>query len=484
MSVRVRVGPSLKRPLSVGALRLALFNYAFAEANSGAFIIRIEDTDRTRLDARLLDDLYAMLDWTGIQYHEGGEKGGNHGPYIQSERASVYRAHAHRLVKAGRAYFCFCSAKQLEEIRAKERTAHRPSRYDGRCFRLSPEQSWKRVDGGEKHVVRMRVPRENHDSDLAVHDALRGTINIRLSTLDDQILIKSDGMPTYHFSSVVDDHLMDITHVIRADVWLVNTPKHLLLYEWFGWDPPQFVHVPPLSGGIYGTAVRHLKDAGFLPDAVVNFAGMMGWRQHADQELFSLRDMTTSFRLDQLRPSCGGADPARLRWLGAQHIRRRPVSQLAEDVRPFLDTTAVPDSSTKSRQRAARLLRHHAATLEDLADQFSRAYLPARPTPEDLLQVKPHNEALLSVVTALGSLDDATDAGIRHTIESFCRDHGVPLGSLLRALRFALFSSQSNPDIYAMIELIGVEEAARRVADVSRLLAEQSPCGTREDDHV
>jgi glutamyl-tRNA synthetase len=447
----------------VGALRIALFNHAFAETNGGSFVIRVEDTDRTRLDLEYTDDLYSMLAWTGVEYHEGGLRGGPYGPYTQSQRADLYRTHAHHLVAARVAYFCFCSPGEIRAIREQQRSAGHPPRYDGRCAAIPLAEAWARVHRGDPHVVRMRIPGEA-GARIHVHDAVHGKVGIPLSTLDDQILLKADGMPTYHFSSVVDDHLMHITHVIRADVWLVNTAKHLMLYDWFGWEPPRFAHVPPLSNGIFRTPVRELKDRGVPADAVVNFAAALGWRQHSGQEVFTLRDMTSAFALGQLRRSCGSADPARLEWLSGKHLRRQSHRRLAHAVVPFLTDLALPPDTLARRERAVAVFLPHCRTLRDLAGHIGRLVRPSELPPEVRELLAAHRTTLPAVVAALRSAPIGSAEEARRVLEGVAQEENVTARTVLDCVRWAVWGSRTSPDILALVALIGPAESADRIA--------------------
>jgi glutamyl-tRNA synthetase len=287
--VRTRFAPSPTGYLHVGGLRTALFNYLVSRKSKGTFILRIEDTDRKRQVVEAVEGLIGMLRWAGIEYDEGPDKDGGYGPYIQSRRLDTYAQHALRLIEDGTAYYCFCSAERIERIRQEQQAAKEHPGYDRTCRSIEPDESARRVSAGEPHVVRMKLP---VDGEAVFTDMVRGEVRIPYGVLDDQVIVKSDGYPTYHLAVVVDDHLMNITHVIRGEEWLSSTPKHLLLYEYFGWEMPRFAHLPlllnpdrsKLSKRQGHVAVEDFRAMGILPEALVNFIALLGWNPGDDRE--------------------------------------------------------------------------------------------------------------------------------------------------------------------------------------------------------
>ncbi|HWN66652.1 MAG TPA: glutamate--tRNA ligase, partial [Haliangium sp.] len=308
--VRVRIAPSPTGDPHVGTAYIALFNYVFARKHGGAFILRIEDTDRTRSRADSEAAIFRALRWVGLSWDEGPDVGGPHGPYRQSERSAIYREHTDLLIQRGRAYRCFCTAERLAEMRdrLKEQKASTTG-YDRHCRGIDAAESERRAAGGEPYTVRLAVPVEGT---TRFHDQLRGDVEIPNEQVDDQILLKSDGFPTYHLANVVDDHLMEITHVIRAEEWISSTPKHVQLYEAFGWQPPVWIHMPLLRNSDKSkiskrknpVSIDYYKDAGILPRALLNFLAIMGWSFGGDREKFGLDEMIEVFSWD--RVSLGG----------------------------------------------------------------------------------------------------------------------------------------------------------------------------------
>ncbi len=325
-TVKTRIAPSPTGDPHVGTAYIALFNRCFAQQHGGKFLLRIEDTDQQRSTRKSEQEILDALAWLGLTWDEGVGVGGDHGPYRQSERADIYRDHIEILLERGSAFPCFCSAQRLEEVRHAQMAAKQTPGYDGHCLSLDHAERQRKIQSGEPYVIRMVVPDQGecHFTDL-----LRGELTIQWAQVDMQVLMKSDGLPTYHFANVVDDHLMGITHVIRGEEWINSVPKHVLLYEYFGWDAPVFCHMPllrnpdksKLSKRKNPTSINYYRDMGYLPEAVVNYLGLMGWSMPGGEEKFSLTDMTSAF--DILRVSLGGpiVDVEKLDWLNGRYLR-------------------------------------------------------------------------------------------------------------------------------------------------------------------
>lgn len=324
--VRTRIAPSPTGDPHVGTAYIALFNRCFAHQHGGDFVLRIEDTDQQRSTARSEQDILDSLKWLGLSWDEGPGCEGDAGPYRQSERSEIYTDHIQQLLDNGSAFRCFCTSERLDSLRAQQMQDKAPLGYDGHCLNLSAQDCAARVAAGEESVVRMKVPREG---ECVFEDMLRGTVSIAWSQVDMQVLIKSDGMPTYHFANVVDDHLMQISHVIRGEEWINSTPKHILLYQYFDWQMPVFCHMPllrnpdksKLSKRKNPTSIRYYEAMGYLPEALLNYLGMMGWTMPSGEEKFSLAEMEASFDIG--RVSLGGPifDIEKLDWLNGKYLR-------------------------------------------------------------------------------------------------------------------------------------------------------------------
>jgi glutamyl-tRNA synthetase len=321
---------------------MALFNWLEAHSTGGRFILRIEDTDRTRYDATSELKIMETLGWLGLAWDEGPDKGGPGGPYRQSERTEIYRAHLERLLASGHAYRCFCTETRLEEMRAAQKARKAAPGYDGLCRGLLPEEVEQKLAAGLPHVVRLKVPKERT---IVFHDELRGEVKIEGHTIDDQVLMKSDGFPTYHLANVVDDRLMGVTKVIRAEEWIVSTPKHMLLYEAFGWPAPAWRHMPLLRNSDKSkiskrknpTSLTWYQEQGYLPEALLNFLGLMGYSSKDGQEVFSLEQMLADYDAKRLSTSGPVFDLEKLGWLNGEHTRRLTPERLAARILEHLE---------------------------------------------------------------------------------------------------------------------------------------------------
>lgn len=346
--VRVRFAPSPTGYLHIGSLRTALYNYLFAKSNNGKFIIRIEDTDQTRYVEDAVQKLIASMNITGIFHDEGPfikddgiyEKG-EFGPYVQSKRLDIYKKYIEELLEKGWAYYCFCSKERLDEVREQQKIKAETPKYDGHCRNLSQEEVNEKINNGEPYVIRLKLP---ENKIVAFDDIVRGHVEFNTNDIDDQVLIKSDGFPTYHFAVVVDDHLMEITHVFRGEEWLSSTPKQILLYEAFEWDIPKFVHLPTvlnenkkkLSKRQGDVAVEDFLSKGYLPEALVNFIALLGWSPNGDQEILSIEDLIDEFDLSRINKSGAVFDVSKLNWMNSHYIKKKTNEELTELCIPYL----------------------------------------------------------------------------------------------------------------------------------------------------
>ncbi len=338
--IKTRIAPSPTGDPHVGTAYIALFNRCFAHHNGGSFVLRIEDTDQQRSTQQSEQDILESLRWLGLDWDEGPDRDGPCGPYRQSERTDIYASHIQQLLDKGHAFHCFCSPERLDSLRKQQMADKTQVGYDGHCLKLSVEEVKERIGKGEQHVIRMKIP---SDGECEFDDLLRGKVSIAWSQIDMQVLIKSDGLPTYHFANVVDDHLMGITHVIRGEEWINSVPKHVLLYDYFGWQRPVFCHMPllrnpdksKLSKRKNPTSINFYRDMGYLPEALLNYLGMMGWSMPNEEEMFSLQEMTSAFDIE--RVSLGGPifDIDKLNWLNGRYLRESLSDE--EFAQRFLD---------------------------------------------------------------------------------------------------------------------------------------------------
>ena len=345
MEVRVRYAPSPTGMQHIGGVRTALFNYLYARSTGGKFILRLEDTDRTRYGEEYVQNLYDTLSWLGIEWDEGGPKGGEYGPYVQSERFELYKKYAEELVEKGQAYYCFCDEERLERIRALQTKNKMAPGYDRNCRHLTPEEVKANLDAGKPYVIRLKVPLEGV---TRFHDALLGDIEWKNEDVSpDPVLLKSDGFPTYHLANIVDDHFMKISHVMRAQEWIPSTPMHVIMYKAFGWDYPEFCHLPmvmgkdgqKLSKRHGATSVNEFRARGYVPEALINYVAMLGCSYEDGRDIYDLKDFERLFKLEHLNKAPAVFDYKKLEWYNGQYIRLMSDEKLFESVLPFITGT-------------------------------------------------------------------------------------------------------------------------------------------------
>lgn len=349
MNVRVRFAPSPTGFVHIGSLRTALYNYLFAKKMGGEYILRVEDTDQSRLVEGAIENMLNAMKWAGVNHSEGvilDDSGkvvqkGEYGPYIQSQRLDIYQEYIKQLLDSGKAYYCFCTKERLDEVRDAQRAAGETAKYDGHCKNLSKEEVEANIKAGIPYVIRLRLP-ENHT--IKFTDLVRGDMEFNTNDLDDQVLMKTDGFPTYHFAVVVDDYLMKITHVIRGEEWVSSTPKHVYLYEAFGWEVPVFVHLPnilnkekkKLSKRQGDVAVEDFKKKGYLPEGLVNYVALVGWSPEDNQELFTMEELEKAFSVERVSKSGGVFDTEKLNWVNQHYIKDGDDAYLTDLAIPFL----------------------------------------------------------------------------------------------------------------------------------------------------
>jgi glutamyl-tRNA synthetase len=376
LTVRVRFAPSPTGFLHVGGARSALFNWLFARKMGGVFILRIEDTDQTRYNEQALHDLIRDLKWLGLDWDEGPGIGGPHEPYYQSQRLELYKRHSDLLVSKGAAYRCFCTSERLDELRKRQEEQKLPPGYDRHCRDLDPTESDKRAAAGEAHVVRLRVPLSGT---TVFNDLVRGDIEYQNHVLDDLVLLKTDGFPTYHLANVVDDHEMAITHVLRGDEWIPSTPRHVLLYQAFGWEHPVFCHLPVIlapGGGKLSKrkgaiSVGEYRERGYLPHALFNFLALLGWSPGDEREKMTLHELIDSFTLERIMPKSAAFDETKLEWMNGQYLIETPVESLMGEVRRMLEAHGLGpqiEAQPEMLERHIRLLKDRSKRIDELVD--------------------------------------------------------------------------------------------------------------------
>jgi glutamyl-tRNA synthetase len=475
MPVRVRYAPSPTGALHLGSARTVLFNYLYARKQGGQFILRIEDTDQARYDENSLASILEGIRWLRLDWDEGPEAGGPHDPYFQSQRLHLYQADVERLVAAEHAYRCFCTPERLAELRKSQEAMHQPTRYDGFCRDLTAEEVGRRMAAGEPSVVRMRVP----EGRTVVEDLVRGRLEFDNATIDDQVLLKSDGFPTYHLASVVDDHLMQITHVIRGDEWLPSSPKHVLLYEMLGWAPPVFVHLPlvlgpdraKLSKRHGAVSLLEYRDLGYLPEAMVNFLAFLGWSPGTGREHFSLDELVDAFELEKVQASPAVFDQAKLDSVNGEHIRALSPTDFAARLKPW-----VPELTDDLLTAAAPLIQTRVARLGEASPLLE--FLVHAPTEyEDGLV--PRGRDVAETARILAAARELLSAGggpdLEEPLRELAERHGWKAKELFMSLRIALTGRRVTPPLLESTALLPPGEWVQRLNAAIEHLTDAAP---------
>jgi len=473
--VRVRIAPSPTGDPHVGTAYIALFNYAFAKSRGGKFLLRIEDTDRARSTPESEAAILRALSWVGLAWDEGPDIGGPHGPYRQSERLAIYKRELEPLLASGAAYRCFCTAERLEAVRIEQRRQGLFVGYDGLCHGRTSDDVATRLGAGEPYVVRLAMPRTG---ETVFVDRLRGEVKFENAQIDDQILLKTDGFPTYHLANVVDDHLMAVTHVIRAEEWLSSTPKHVQLYKAFGWQAPEWVHMPLLRNADKSkiskrknpVSLDYYRDAGFLPEALLNYLGTMGWSISGDREQFTLPEMVAAFSFD--RVSLGGPvfDLVKLSAMNADYLRALDDAAIVARLREWrLSDERLRALIPLARERMQRL-----DEFVPLTDFFFSGDLDYAPVAKDLL---PKERTPKQVAEMLGLFSEALDTqrdfsppGLEAFTRGFAEKNGWSSKELFMLLRVAATARKATPPLFETLSVLGRELVRRRIRLCSELI--------------
>ncbi|MGA2544940.1 MAG: glutamate--tRNA ligase [Rectinemataceae bacterium] len=487
MQVRVRYAPSPTGLQHVGSVRTALVNYLFARANGGVFILRLEDTDRTRYSDEYVRNLYDTFKWLGFYWDEGPDVGGPHAPYVQSERLPLYQERARELVEAGTAYYCFCGEERLAKMRAEQEDSDTSDMgYDRHCRNIAPEEAAARVALGEKAVIRLKIPLEGTTK---FHDALLGDIEWKNEDVSpDPVIQKSDGFPTYHLANVVDDHLMRITHVLRAQEWIPSAPMHIIMYSAFGWTPPELIHLPmvlgpdghKLSKRHGATAVDEFRKAGYLPEALINYVSHLGCSFEDGRDIFPLKDLERLFKIERLNKAPATFDYQKLEWYNGQYIRMKADEELRDLVMPYLVQAGLVakepnDAAMALVLGAMPLVKERLRFLTDAPIMMRYLFEePPLPPSAEFIPKKLDKARTAELLAADGELlrscdlSDlaATEAGYRAEAERL----GAKFGDLMMPLRVAVTGSRVSPPLFESIRLIGIPKAIERVGRALEIL--------------
>lgn len=502
--VRVRFAPSPTGPLHIGGVRTALFNYLFAKKNKGDFILRIEDTDQNRFVEGAEQYIVDSLNWCGIPFDEGPSSPtaerttfGKYGPYRQSERKHLYKKYAEDLVEKGKAYYAFDTAEKLDFHRKDHEEKGKTFIYNwhnrlklDNSLSMMPEEVLNRIDSGEDYVIRFLTP---PDEKLQLTDIIRGDIEIDTNTLDDKVLFKSDGMPTYHLANIVDDHLMEITHVIRGEEWLPSLALHQQLYDAFEWEAPQFAHLPLImkpvgkgklskrdgeKGGFpvfplsWNESVGY-REAGYFPEAVVNFLALLGWNPGTEQELFSLSELVESFSLERVHKSGARFDPDKTKWYNQQYMHQKDDEKLAEQFQKHLLEKGITEKQEAYVQKVVSLIKDRATFVSDfweLGDYFFIAPTHYNEKAAKKQWKEDTKEIMNTLVEVIQEIQDFSSENIETKVKSWISEKELSFGKVMPPLRLVLVGDMKGPHIFDIMSLIGKEKSIERIKNAASIL--------------
>lgn len=502
MKPRVRFAPSPTGPLHIGGVRTALYNYLFAKQHGGTFLLRIEDTDQTRFVPGAEEYIVEAFQWLGLKFDEGVGIGGNFGPYKQSERKTLYKPYAEQLVADGWAYYAFDTPEALDEKRKEAESQKKTFQYDAstrmsmeNSLTLPAEEVKRRLQSGEHFVVRFKYPA---DTDIHVHDLIRGEVVINSNLLDDKVLYKSDGMPTYHLANIVDDHLMEITHVIRGEEWLPSAPLHVMLYKAFGWEAPQFAHLPLLlkpdgngklskrDGDRLGFPVFPLqwndsksgetssgyRESGYLPEAVINMLALLGWNPGTEQEIFSLEELVQAFSLEKISKAGAKFSLDKAKWFNHEYIQLKSAEDLYSPISKLLDDNKL-EYDKEYLLKIIDLMKERLNFVNEFLDHAGFFFVaPTEYNAQDLKKRwKEGTSEKLRVIDELLRQDATFDKQTAHDrVMEHIKANEWNMGQVLNSLRIAIVGAAKGPDLFTMIELLGTEEVHNRVEKAVKIV--------------
>ncbi|QYE98056.1 glutamate--tRNA ligase [Paraclostridium sordellii] len=492
MSVRVRFAPSPTGFVHIGSLRTALYNYLFAKRMGGEYILRVEDTDRTRIVDGAIENMLEAMAWAGVNHTEGVVLGenkeitqvGEYGPYIQSERLDIYKDYIQQLLDSGKAYYCFCSKERLDEVREKQKEAGETPKYDGNCRNLSKEEVEAKLAAGEEYVIRLKLP-ENHV--IKFTDLVRGETEFNTDELDDQVLIKTDGFPTYHFAVVIDDHLMKITHVIRGEEWISSTPKHVYLYEAFGWEAPTFVHLPnilnkekkKLSKRHGDVAVEDFKKKGYLPEGLVNYVALVGWSPDDNQELFTMKELEEHFSIERVSKSGGVFDTDKLNWVNQHYIKDASDEYITDLAIPFLiEAGYITEEDAKNRYDFVKdmvsvvkeKLQYVKEVTEHVNIFFGDKVELETEECREFLKLEHIPTLINALEEKIGAADEINEEAFKVMLKEIQKEHGIKGKNLFMGTRVILTGQMHGPDLPKAAAVIGKDTCLNRIKYVKENL--------------
>lgn len=474
MSTRVRFAPSPTGYLHVGGLRTALYNYLFAKSTGGSLILRIEDTDRTRFVEDSQTNLIESLKWCGIEFDEGPVQGGDFGPYIQSERFNLYSKYAQDLIDNGTAYYAFDTSEELDAMREKQKAAGIAPKYDRSTMRsqytLGEEKTKELLESDVPYVIRLKVPHE----EIKYEDLIRGKVSVNGKDVDDQILLKSDGFPTYHLANVIDDHLMEITHVIRGEEWLPSVPKHILLYRAFGWEMPRFAHLPlllnnskqKLSKRHGDVAVEDFKQKGYFHDAFTNFIALLGWNPSGEREIYTMQELIDGFNIEKVNKGGAIFDRNKLLWMNSEYLKTKPLSELADKLIPKLEQDGIPYKSKEYVEQVIDLFKERVNFVEEIPNlgdymfadisNFDESYMEKQWKADTYNTIKP-------LIEEMNALNDWKDEPLHDIVKNFVETTGLGFGKVMNPFRLMITGKPVGASLTLTMELLGKAECFKRI---------------------
>lgn len=472
--IRVRFAPSPTGYLHVGGLRTALYNFLFARKNNGKFILRIEDTDRNRYVEGAVENLINSLKWCGLNYDEGPDVGGNFGPYMQSQRLDLYKKYAEELINNGHAYYCFCTPERLQSLREEQEKQKLPQvKYDKHCLNLSKDEINENLKNNLPFVIRLNViPNQK----IVFEDIIRGKVEFDSNNIDDQILIKSDGYPTYHMANVVDDHLMEISHVIRGEEWLSSTPKHILLYEFFNWEKPQFAHLPlllnpdrsKLSKRQGDVAVEDYRAKGYLQQALVNFVALLGWNAGDDQEFYYMNELIEKFSLERVNKAGAVFDLQKLNWLNAEHLRKLDNQELLTMLKNYLSSTQYSNLNLSDDKlfKIIEAMKERVSFIHEFVENCK--YFYEQPTEYEQKSIEKNWKEetathLQKLIDKFAALENSNKEDFEIAFNQTVEELNISKGKLIHPLRLAVTGQSTGPGMFDILSILGKEEVIQRI---------------------
>ena len=482
MNIRTRFAPSPTGFLHIGGLRTALYCYLWAKHNDGDYLLRIEDTDRTRYVEGSVENLINALNFCGVKHDEGPRlkegkvvEVGEKGPYFQSYRLDIYKKYINKLLDEGKAYYCFCDKDRLETLREEQIKNKQTPKYDGKCKNLSRKEAEEKIKNGESYVIRMALP---EDEDITFEDEVRGKVTINTKDVDEQVLIKADGFPTYHFAVVVDDHLMDVNYVIRGEEWLVSTPKHIILYNYLGWEPPKFAHLPTvlnknkkkLSKRHDSVAVEDFIQKGYLPEALINYIALLGWSDPNDREILSMEELIKDFDISRVTKAGAVFDTEKLNWVNSHYIKEKSNEELIALIKPYLLNEKLIDDSTSEKiliyivEAIKDKLNYFEESIELTKELFLKADLNVLDDNAKEIMDMETNETLFSNLISLFEKEDSlTPEIVGKSLKSIQKEFKIKGKALYMPTRIAISGIMHGADLTYILSILGKDEVISRL---------------------